>query len=82
MQMVDGLCDQRFLYILVTSRGQVDALVVPGFLFVENFCDKKHDCMAEILFAQTVLFSGNHHSINRVWIELVQNLLPGSFVLS
>ena len=70
MQMVNGLCDQRFLYIVVTSRGQVDVLVIPGLLFMENFLDKKLNCMAEILFARTVLFSRNHCSVYRFWVEL------------
>ena len=82
MQMVDGLCDQRFLHILVTSRGQVDILAVPGLLFMENFLEKKLNRMAEILFVRTVLFDGNHCGINRFWVELVKDLLPGSFVLT
>jgi predicted phosphodiesterase len=69
--MVDGPCDQQFLYIVVTSRGQVDVLAVPGFLFVENFLDKELDCMAEILFAQTVLFGGNHRSVYWFWVEFM-----------
>ena len=82
MQMVNGLCDQRFLYVVVTSRGQVDVLVVPGLFFMENFLDKKLDCMAKILFARTVLFGGNYRGIYRSWVEFMQDLLPGSFVLT
>ncbi len=51
MQMVDGLCDQWFLHIVVTSRGQVDVLAVHGLLFMEIFLEKKLSRMVEILFA-------------------------------
>ena len=61
--MVNGPCDQQFLYIVVTSRGQVDILTVSGFLFVENFLDEELDCMAEVLLAQMVLFGGNYCSV-------------------
>jgi hypothetical protein len=69
--MVNGPCDQWFLYVVVTPRGQVDVLAVSGFLFVENFLDEELDCMAKVLFAQTVLFDGNHHSIYWFWVELM-----------
>ena len=82
MQMVYGLHDQRLLHIVVTSRGQVDVLAIPVLLFMENFLDKKLDCMAEIFLARTILFGGNHHGINRFWIELIEDLLPGSFVMT
>jgi hypothetical protein len=67
--MVDGPCDQLFLYIVVTPRGQVDILAVSGFLFMENFLDEELDRMAKILFTLTVLFGGNHRSVYWFCVE-------------
>jgi hypothetical protein len=71
MQMVDGPCDQQLLYVVVNPRSQLDVLAVSGFLFMENFLDEELDGMAEILFARTVLFRGNHRGIYWFWVELM-----------
>jgi hypothetical protein len=71
MQMVDGLCDQRLLHVVVTPRSQVDVLAVSGFLFMENLPYEELDGPAEILFARTVLFFWDHRGVYWFREELV-----------
>ena len=82
MQMVNGLRGQHRLDIVVAARCHVNPLAISGLILVQGFSEKKRDCAAKVLFAQTILLGGDVQRIDRFWEELVYNLLPGSFILA
>jgi hypothetical protein len=82
MKMVEGTRLDLLLDVVIATGHHVDILPVPWLLLVQNFCNEKLHSMAEVCLTRAILLHWYILRIIRFWEVLVNNLLPGSFVLA
>jgi hypothetical protein len=82
MKMVEGTCLDLLLDVVIATGHHVDVLPVPWLLLVQNFNSEKLHITMEVCLTQAILLDWYVLRIGRFWKVLMNNLLPGSFVLA
>ncbi len=80
--MVDRTRLDLLLGIVIATGHHIDVLPVPWLLLVQNFSDEKLYGTTEVCLARAILLDWYILRIGRFREVLVNDLLPGSFVLA
>jgi hypothetical protein len=82
MKMADGTCLDLLLDAVIATGHHIDVLPVLRLLLVQNFSDEKLHGTTEVCLTQAILLDWYILWIGWFWEVLMNNLLPGSFVLA
>ncbi len=82
MMMVDGTHFYLLSDVAIATRHHRDVLPVPWLLLVQNFSDEKLHGTTEVCLTQAILLDWYILRIGWFREVLVNNQLPGSFVLA
>ncbi len=82
MKMVEGTFLDLLSDVMIATGHHVDVLLVPRLLFVQNFCNENLHSTMEVCLTQAILLDWYILRIGWFREVLVNNLLPGSFVLA
>ncbi len=82
MKMVEGNCLDLLSDIVIATKHHVDVLPVRRLLLVQNFRNEKLHSTTEVCLTQAILL--DWYILRIGWFQevLMNNLLPGSFVLA
>ncbi len=82
MKLVKGTHLNLLLDIVITTRQHVEVLPVPRLLLMQNFSNEKLHSRTEVCFTRAILLDWYILRIGQFREVLVNDLLPGSFVLA